>query len=190
MKSKFRLIHVLFFILLLVLPIQVFGHGEDDDGHDVDNAPWLSEKVKSDGGTDDQGHGDDDHSHGETEDHGHGDEDDHGHGKTDGHGHGDEDDHGHGKTEDHGHGDEDAHGHGETEDHGHGKTDDHSHGETDDHGHGESDDHGHGDDDHDHEYKETGANLPLLGTFAAINGGFILFGAIRKINKKRKSGVK
>lgn len=44
-----------------------------------------------------------------------------------------------------------------------------------------------GHDDHDHEYEETGANIPLLSTFAAINGGFILFGAIRKYNKKRKN---
>lgn len=141
-KSKYRLIHVLFFIFLLVLPIQVFGHGEDEDGHDVDSAPWLSEKVNSDGETDDHGHGDgDDHSHGETGDHGHGEANDHSHGDAKGHSHGD-------------------------------------------------DDHGHGDDGHSHEYEETGANLPLLGTFAAINGGFILFGAIRKINKRRKSGVK
>jgi hypothetical protein len=182
MKNGFRMIHVLFFIFLLVLPIQVFGHGEDDDGHDVDSAPWLSEKVNSDGVSDD-------HSHGDGDDHGHG-ADDHSHGEADGHSHGEEDDHGHGEANDHGHGETDDHGHGEANDHGHGEGDDHGHGETDDHGHGEEDDHGHGDDGHSHEYEETGANLPLLGTFAAINGGFILFGAIRKINKRRKSGVK
>ncbi len=33
---------------------------------------------------------------------------------------------------------------------------------------------------------EPGANWWLLGTFAAINLGFILFGAIRKFNKNRK----
>jgi hypothetical protein len=36
---------------------------------------------------------------------------------------------------------------------------------------------------------EPGADYRLLGAFAAINGGFILFGAIRKLNKIRKSRV-
>ena len=151
MINKLKVTHVLFFILLLAIPLQAFGHGEEDDGHDVDDAPWFTEK--------DQGHGE-------------------------------EDDHGHGEADDHGHGEGDDHGHGESDDHGHGEADDHGHGESDDHGHGEGDDHAHGDDDHDHEYVETGANLPLLGTFAAINGGFIMFGAVRKFNKKRKSGAK
>ncbi|MCT8137740.1 hypothetical protein H1D32_08310 [Anaerobacillus sp. CMMVII] len=45
MKNRDRMISVLFFIFLLILPLQVFAHGdEDDDGHDVDSAPWLSEK--------------------------------------------------------------------------------------------------------------------------------------------------
>lgn len=44
------------------------------------------------------------------------------------------------------------------------------------------DDGAHG--DHVSEYEEPGVNLPLLGTFAAINGGFILFGAVRKYRKK------
>jgi hypothetical protein len=50
----------------------------------------------------------------------------------------------------------------------------------DEHDHG-----GHG--DNHSEYEEPGANLPLLGTFAAINAGFILFGAIRKYRKKKPS---
>lgn len=41
-----------------------------------------------------------------------------------------------------------------------------------------------GDDhDHDHDYEETGTNWPLLSTFAVINGGFILFGAVRKYKR-------
>ncbi len=38
-------------------------------------------------------------------------------------------------------------------------------------------------DDHYHDYEETGANWPLLSIFAAINGGFILFGVVRKYKK-------
>lgn len=49
----------------------------------------------------------------------------------------------------------------------------------------EEDDGGHG--DNHSEYEEPGVNLPLLGTFAVINGGFILFGAIRKYRKKKPS---
>ncbi len=119
------------------------------------------------------------HSHDEeTDEPGH-EDDDHGHG---------DDDHAHDEDDDHGHGDDD-HAHDEGDDHGHGD-DEHAHDEGDDHGHGDND-HTHDEgDDHTHDYEETGANLPLLGTFAAINGGFIIFGAVRKINKKRKSGVK
>lgn len=93
--------------------------------------------------------------------------------------------------------------HDESDDHGHGESDDHAE-EADDHGHGEGDDHGddeghegddhgddgHGDDGHGKSYEEVGPNYPVLGTFAAINGGFLLFGAIRKISSnRRKRGV-
>lgn len=39
--------------------------------------------------------------------------------------------------------------------------------------------------DHSSEFEEPGANLPLLGTFAAINGGFILLGAVLKYRKNK-----
>ncbi|WNF36501.1 hypothetical protein RJD24_19075 [Bacillaceae bacterium IKA-2] len=110
MKNRIRVLNVLFFILLLALPFQVFAAEQEDD-----------------------------HSHDEEIDEGH---------------------------EEMDQAEMDAHGHGETDDHG---------------------DDGHGDDGH--EYEETGANWSLLGSFAAINGGFMLFGAVRKFNKKRKSGV-
>lgn len=85
-----------------------------------------------------------------------------------------------GHEEDEEHGKEDGH----KEDKSHGKKDDHKKGDD----HAEDDDHYA--DGHTHDYEEVGANLPLIGTFAAINGSFILFGAIRKVNRKRKSGVK
>lgn len=42
---------------------------------------------------------------------------------------------------------------------------------------------GHG--DHGSKFEEPGANLPLLGTFAAINGGFLLLGAVLKYRKNK-----
>lgn len=107
MKNRLRFIYGLFFILILLLPLQVFADGKnlDDLG-----SPWLSAEDKED------------HDHGPI-----------GSPWLSGEG---EDDHG------------GAHG------------------------------------DHGSEYEEPGANLPLLGTFAAINGGFILFGAVRKYRKK------
>lgn len=93
------------------------------------------------------------------------------------------------KTNDHGHEestnvDHEGMNQDEMEAHGQGETDDHGQGDAtgDDHG-----DDGHGDDGH--EYEEPGANVPLLSAFAAINGGFLVFGAVRKLNKKRKNGV-
>ncbi|WNF36483.1 hypothetical protein RJD24_18980 [Bacillaceae bacterium IKA-2] len=99
MKWRFKFIHVLFFIFLLALPIQVFA--DPDHDHSPKDSPWLA------------GNDDADHDHGP----------DGSPWLTDG--------------------------------------------------------------DHDHEYEEPGANVPLLGAFAVINGGFILFGAIRKYRKNK-----
>jgi hypothetical protein len=153
MKNRLRMIKAIFFILMLALPLQVFAHGEEDDGHSTDSAPWLKE----------QGNKTDDHGHDEAVDHGH-------------------DDGGH---EDGGHGGEGGHDDGH-EDGGHGEAghEDESH---EDGGHGEA---GHGDGGHEESYEEVGPNYPVLGTFAAINGGFLLFGAFRKISSnKRMRGV-
>ncbi|UTW68622.1 hypothetical protein KHA80_13900 [Anaerobacillus sp. HL2] len=53
----------------------------------------------------------------------------------------------------------------------------------DDGHHGHSIDHAEA--GHHEEYEETGANVPILSTFAAINSGFILYGVIRKYNQKK-----
>lgn len=142
MKNRIWVLQSLFFVLMLMLPLQVFAD-EKDGKHSHENEQTEAEQETS---------------------------------------------HDQSEVDDHGHGEDDGHGHDKVDDHGHGEVDDHGHGESDDHGHGEVD--GHGDDDHSHEYEEVGANIPLLSTFAAINGGFIVFGAVRKINKRRKSGEK
>lgn len=94
-------------------------------------------------------------------------------------------------TEDHGHEGEEGHSGDGHEDDGHVDDDQGGEGNEDD-GHGDD---GHGDDGHEDEgheenFEEIGPNYPVLGAFAAINGGFLLFGAIRKVSSnRRKKGV-
>lgn len=144
MKNSRRALKALFFILLLVLPLQVFANEKESPLPHGDEKTEVEDETSNEHGDDGQGEvGHEDESHGEF------------------------DDPEQGK---------------ETGDHGNGRATDHGNEETD-----ETDGHGNGDDP---EYQEPGANAPILGAFAAINGGIILFGTVRKLNKKKESGVK
>jgi hypothetical protein len=176
MKNRLRVLNAIFFILLLALPFQVFADekGAPHPHGDEKNVTEQKEAI-DDHGHEGDGHGEDGHEEIGHEDDGHGEagHEDGGH-EADGHEEDGQEDDGH---EDGGH---EADGHGEVghEDNGH---------EDEDGGHG---DEGHGDGGHEESYEEVGPNYPVLGTFAAINGGFLLFGAIRKISSnKRKRGV-
>ena len=172
MKNSSRILSALFFILLLAMPLQVFADEKGGKHSHGEEKTKTNEEINKE------------ESHDESDDHGHGEGDDHGHGESDDHGHGEADDHGQGESDDHV-GEADDHGHGEGDDHG----DDEGH-EGDDHGDDGHGGGGHGDDGHGKSYEEIGPNYPVLGTFAAINGGFLLFGAIRKISSnRRKRGV-